>query len=68
MVAHYPLYVCANPSGDVCLRFDCEASLMSLESVLHRIVQHLPVNAHEKDKLEADITAEFGTEDNDAKE
>ena len=41
---------------------------MSLESVLHRIVQHLPVNAYEKDKLEEAVTAEFAKEDENAEE
>lgn len=33
---------------------------MSLESVLHKIVYHLPVNPSVKDELEKEITAEFG--------
>lgn len=33
---------------------------MSLESVLHKIVNHLPVNPSVKDELEREITEEFG--------
>jgi hypothetical protein len=33
---------------------------MSLESVLHKIVNRLPIAPHEKDELLSDVTAEVG--------
>lgn len=33
---------------------------MSLESVLHKIIEHLPLAPHEKDALAAEVTRETG--------
>lgn len=62
MVANNPVPIRLDPYRDVRVRFHCEAHLMAtaMERILHKIVNHLPLNPTQKDELLTEVTAEFG--------
>lgn len=70
MVANYPLSFRANPYRNVRIRLDFEAHLMSVRSVLHKIVDEMnrPHLHDEIDEPEAPTEAPEKEEETDAAE